>query len=262
MRRCRPLFLTLILSFLASGGAARSAIFDGDDRVRLAPQLGSPYLAIGRAITRNGAGTGFLVSECHMLTAQHIAGPGRASLGSAVTFHLSTTGDRRSRLSSSGRIIATGLFEEAQTGRNGGDGRSRDWMVVRLNKCLGRQVSYVDLDAPVPAPDRSVLRSAGYPSDRPAADALVLDPLCQIHGETKQEVLHDCAALPGNSGSPIFREIVTSSGPRLQLVAMITGGGHWREVLPYHHAYSNRVTSVRYLRPVITAAIAADNSAL
>ena len=127
-------------------------------------------------------------------------------------------------------------------------------MLIRLDHCLGRSLGFVELgsgqafafdaaDAPV--------RSAGFPTDRRAPDTLVLDPSCRIRGGNFREWMHDCAALPGNSGSPLFQEVRSGGRVRLRVVAMVTCGEHGGAARAYDAASANRATKIAYILPAI-----------
>src|SRR5262249_20462000 len=82
----RAVFGVLVLAclFVAVGGQpSRSAGFGEDDRVERSREKGTPYGAIGLLIRTSGqeveAGTAFLISPCHIMTAYHVAA-GKAKL--------------------------------------------------------------------------------------------------------------------------------------------------------------------------------------
>ena len=256
---------TLWLAALAATApAARAAIIDGDDRVAVARNQGSAYAAIGRVIGGGRAGTGFLVGECHVLTAQHNAGDGPSPVGQAMIFRASGAGHARSPPSSRGIIVASGDFDFARRPGNWSEGRSRDWILIRLDRCLGQSLGFVALgvdqefrfdqaDAPV--------QSAGFPSDRRSPDTLVLDPSCRIRGGNYREWMHDCAALPGNSGSPLFQAFRSGGRVRLRVVAMVTSGEHSGAARPYDNATANRATKIAYIIPAIARFLEPPRSA-
>lgn len=241
------------------GGPSQAAIFGGDDRISFSPRSGSLYAPIGRLIGDGRTGTGFLVGDCHVLTAEHNYSSRPAKLGEAVVFQAVHARFGRAAPASRGTIVASGRDAVEPRAGDWTEGRSRDWMLVRLDQCLGKRLGVVDLhaglsfrfdgaDAPV--------RSAGFPSDRRAADAVVLDPSCRIRSGNYREWLHDCAALPGNSGSPIFQEVRVGGRIRLRVIAMVTSGEHGAQPRFYDHAAANRATKMAYILPRIAPFLA------
>jgi len=245
---------------MATAVTARAAIFSEDDRVPVAQQSRSPYAPIGRVIGDGLAGTGFLVSKCHVLTTQHTFSDSRPVLGQKMTFRAVQAGSGRSPPTSRGTIVASGNFNLALQARDWSEGRSKDWMLIRLDKCLGKSLGFVELSADQSFFDiaDAPLRSAGFPSDRPSADTLVLDPSCRIRGGNFREWMHDCAALPGNSGSPVFQEVRSGGRTRLRVVAMITCGEHTGEARLYDAAHANRATKMAYILPGIAGFISSS----
>lgn len=245
--------LILALAVGLAAGAARAAVFDGDDRISFSRRSGNLYAPIGRILGDGRAGTGFLVGQCHVLTAQHNFSNRAPADGEAVIFQAVHARLGRSPPASRGTIVASGNFETSRQAVDWSEGRSRDWMLVRLDHCLGKVLGFVDLvdqafrfdgaDAPV--------RSAGFPIDRRSADALVLDPSCRIRSGNFREWLHDCAALPGNSGGPIFQELRSGGRVRLRVVAMVTSGEPGGQPRFYANATANRATKIAYILPLI-----------
>lgn len=252
-----------LVALILHAAGALAAIFDEDDRLLVADAPISPYSPIGRVYVskKTGHATGFLVSNCHVLTAQHVFSESRPVLGKRLYFRGVLGGERGPKLTSRGIVVASGNFHIDQLKEKVTEGRGNDWMLIRLDKCLGESLGFVDLD-----PGASVglvselvsgkrMRSAGFPNDRLSADDLMLDPSCSIRGGNSRELMHDCAALPGSSGSPIFEEVHSGGRTRLRVIAMITAAHHWRQPLPYREALSNRATATSYLWPIVETAI-------
>ena len=84
----------LLFAFIAMVSAPGFAAgFGADDRVPRAREKGTLYGAIGLVVHSNGieseAGTGFLVSPCHIMTAYHVvAGKGKITTGDTATFYV------------------------------------------------------------------------------------------------------------------------------------------------------------------------------
>jgi V8-like Glu-specific endopeptidase len=241
-----------LAALLAGAGTARPAIFNEDDRLVVAQQPGSPYASIGRVIGDGSAGTGFLVSECHVLTVQHAFSEVQPAVGHRMTFRAAPSD--HAPQSSRGTIVASGNSNVALRAQDYSEGRSKDWMLIRLDQCLGKSLGYVEIsvdetfsDAIASAP----VRSAGFPQDRPSADTLIMDSECKIRASSFRELMHDCATLPGNSGSPVFREVRSGGRLRLRVVAMVTCGEHMGQPAAYNAIRPNRATKMAYILPAI-----------
>lgn len=260
-----PFRISLLLALLASAQPAPAAIFGKDDRIVVASGLDRSFAPIGRVIGRAGAGTGFLVSACHVLTVKHVFSDQHSAVGQRVEFRAAagaTGKSRRSILRSGGTVVADGAFDGTRDWQDWAGGRSADWMLVRLDSCLGKRLGTVELSPFEPEQTAAIvsaeIAAAGFPADRADADALVVDPSCRIRAWNAREWLHDCSTLPGNSGSPIFIESRSGGQRRLRVIAMVTAGWHWREPTAYSFAHSNRATKIAYLLPIIRRAAAED----
>ena len=137
-------------------------------------------------------------------------------------------------------------------------------MLLRLDKCVGEVIGYVELATAFPTVRlangttiAASMSAAGFPVDR-SPKALAIDPTCTVKTSTSYEWLHDCATLPGNSGSPIFRKVHTEGQVRLQVLAVVTSGAHWREAVPYAGRYANRAIPMAQLIERIGRAVNAD----
>lgn len=235
-----------LFAVLLAAAHATASIFGEDDRLSVAANSPGPYSPIGRVYGAGGSATGFLVSACHALTVQHVIGGG---VGSRLHFKAVTANERHTRSTSAATVVMTGDFDDRQLASQPLQGRDRDWALLRLDHCLGRHLGFVEL-----ASEKfeaylfgRPLKSAGFPNDRPGLDTLVLDPECHIRGGNPRDAWHDCAALPGNSGAPLFEEIHTKDGIRLRVVAMVTSGNHGARPLRYQHGLANRATLANVL---------------
>lgn len=256
----RTEWLTICAIFLAlQGSLAAAAIFEIDDRITIVPHKGSPFAAIGTLSVskKSPVATGFLVSNCHVLSVQHVHSDRGTGLGKRLTFRSMLDDAHGSRIRSVGTIIAGGGFDDEDLRKNLAYGRSRDWLLLRLDRCLGKTLGFVDL-VPLEVKDLFAgkqtaiqVESAGVPG---GGRGLRTDPSCAIRGATWLEVLHDCATLRGNSGSPIFEKL----GPhdrRLRVLAMTTSAHHGHEPVSFHFARANRATSISHIFPLVHRAI-------
>jgi lipoprotein NlpI/V8-like Glu-specific endopeptidase len=212
--------------------SASAVAFGEDDRHTVARTKGTEGAAIGLVFYQApdgqfAAGTGFLVSPCHVLTAYHVAAGGeKVDETTRSTFYV---GDGKvgpdfpdlARFADSaiarpvawGRYVRlseqTNLLVRAQAvERNGWE----DWTLLQLDKCLGgAPYSYGYLKL-APVSTREIMRggasiparSVGLPGDK-SAKSLWEDPTCRLIGQIYASGWqHDCITIPGNSGGPIL----------------------------------------------------------
>ena len=231
---------------VAQSCSSSAAIFEYDDRVSISASASNLYAPIG--IVRDGGrrATGFLVSRCHVLTVKHVL---QAELkpGKRVKF----VAVMASKMPSSG-----GLVTQAGAGHS----RLDDWILIKLDNCLGDRLGHVKLSSSSPfvampgSASYAPVSSAGYPVDR-SRTSLAMDQSCSVVAQSRGEWLHDCATLPGNSGSPLFREVRTAGGTTLQAFAIVTAGAKWRRPVPLNSAYLNTATPLSGILHAIQNAI-------
>jgi V8-like Glu-specific endopeptidase len=251
-RRIFPACLGLLLfwpSFAANG-----AIFDRDDRENVSTVPGSPYAPIG-LVTRAwfaAYATGTLVDECHVLTSQHIFGDRKSPIGRRLIF----TGARGSKqqASSRGTVIAAGGLEKHRGPGHHLEALGSDWILLRLDRCLGATLGYARLRAGPQTPfELTQLASAGYPEDRRQLGGLTIDPSCRIRAVYALVWLNDCATLHGSSGGPIFR-VSTSRGKwQLEVFAMQTAGIILKRAIPFVPGWENQATPISMIAPHVQA---------
>jgi lipoprotein NlpI/V8-like Glu-specific endopeptidase len=226
---------------------AAAVVFGEDDRYPVARAKETEGGAVGlvfyqAADGQFAAGTGFLVSPCHVLTAYHVAAGGEeVSEATTSTFYV---GDGkigpdfpdldRFAESSIARPVAWGryvrltansnLLHRAQSvERNGWE----DWALLELDTCFGgKPYSYGYLKL-APVTTREIMRgganiaarSVGLPGDK-TAKSLWEDPTCRLIGQIYASGWqHDCVTIPGNSGGPI---LIKDPATGEQRVAAIT----------------------------------------
>jgi tetratricopeptide (TPR) repeat protein/V8-like Glu-specific endopeptidase len=246
LRRSRlPVLGAVILALfavVAGVGNASAAGFGDDDRVSRVREKGTLYGAIGLVVHSNGieseAGTGFLVSPCHVMTAYHVvAGKRRISESDTATFYVGEGNEGPEY--SGGRRYAEGTDAHPVIWGNFFDGESEniaqrvkavqsngwnDWVLLKLDRCLGDPANgwgYLKLD---PMATREMTRAGetpaaiaiGLPKDKDEK-ALTEDPSCRIVGQMYESGWqHDCLTLPGNSGGPILeRKTEGAEWPRV-----------------------------------------------
>ena len=239
---------------------AAAVTFGEDDRTPVARFKGAESGAIGMLFYRVSnagtvagvagksggeqfaAGTAFLVSPCHVLTAYHVAAGGeRVDPTRASTFYVGQgkfgpdfPGLDHFAESSAAHPVAWGRFVHASDAstllertqsveRNGWE----DWALLELDTCLGGPnygYGYLKL-APVTtreimqSGERIKARSLGLPGDKSVL-SLWEDAECRFIGQIYASGWqHDCITIPGNSGGPLF---VTDPATREQRVTAIS----------------------------------------
>jgi lipoprotein NlpI/V8-like Glu-specific endopeptidase len=206
-------------------------------------EKGTLYGAIGLVVHTDGveseAGTGFLVSPCHVMTAYHVvAGKRKITSSDTATFYVGEgdegpaySGGRRYADSSEAHPVVWGNFIDGESDNvaqrvkavqsNGWN----DWVLLKLDKCLGDAENgwgYLKLE---PMATRDITRAGetpeaiavGLPKDKDEK-ALTEDPSCRIVGQMYESGWqHDCLTLPGNSGGPILerKSAVGGEWPRV-----------------------------------------------
>jgi lipoprotein NlpI/V8-like Glu-specific endopeptidase len=227
---------------------AHAVAFGADDRRPVARLKGSEGGTIGLVFYQaaNGqfaAGTGFLVSPCHVLTAYHVAAGGDQvdeTRGSTFYVGEGKIGPdfpdlNRFADSSPARPVLWGryvriaensnLLVRAQAvERNGWE----DWALLELDKCFGAapySYGYLKL---APVTTRELMqggaslaaRSVGLPGDKSAL-SLWEDPTCRMIGQIYASGWqHDCMTIPGNSGGPILVKDPVSGEQRVAAITV------------------------------------------
>jgi V8-like Glu-specific endopeptidase len=232
---------------------ASAAIFESDDRHYVSSDLGSPFSPVGlvkRGVLIEHFTIGTLVDECHVLTSQHMFNSQASPIGKRLAF----TGALGSKhqLSSGGTVIAAGGLEKYRSNDQQFVARAHDWLLLRLDKCLGMTLGFAKLRAwPSGADELAHLQSVGYPMDRRRSLGLTLDPSCGIRGVYTLVWLNDCASLPGNSGGPIFRLSQSNGRPRLEIYAIQNAGWYEPKAIAFRTGIENQATPVSAILPNI-----------
>jgi V8-like Glu-specific endopeptidase len=239
---------TLALALFLAASPLRASIFDHDDRLTVLADARGAYAPIG-LVWADKLATGFLVDKCHVLTVQHVFRDGQSPVGREVIFG-AVIRDEQHWIWSWGKVVAAGGLENHPSDYDAA--RASDWVLLRLRKCIGSTIGYVSLQ-PASPQGLPELQSAGYPFDRKSAQGITVDPACRIHGERRGLWLNDCAALGGNSGSPIFSQLRERGTTRLQVYAMQSAAfGFPAHDLRFQPAYANVATPVSGILPYIS----------
>jgi tetratricopeptide (TPR) repeat protein/V8-like Glu-specific endopeptidase len=215
-----------------------AAGFGADDRVARVREKGTLYGAIGLVVHSDGieseAGTGFLVSPCHVMTAYHVvAGKRKITASDTATFYVGEgdvgpaySGGRRYEASAIAHPVVWGGFIDGESDNitqrvkavqsNGWN----DWVLLKLDRCLGDAQNgwgYLKFD---PIATREITRAGetpeamavGLPKDKDEEN-LTEDPSCRLVGQMYESGWqHDCLTLPGNSGGPILQRKPDAAG--------------------------------------------------
>jgi V8-like Glu-specific endopeptidase len=238
-----------IFLFLLAAFPAEAAIFGTDDRVLVDTAAGSPYAPVGLVLGAPRYGTGVLIADCYAITSQHIFGDRYSPIGRRLRF-IGSVGSG-SPVKSKGTVVAAGGLEQSATSGEPYEARTRDWILIKLDTCLGAYLGSATL---VVNPRNSELvgvQSAGFPMDRSRSVGLTIDPSCGIRSVRPLVWLNDCAALGGNSGGPIFRIIGSGQHRRMQVYAIQSAAVRKRTILPFAMEYANLATPAWAILPHI-----------
>lgn len=201
-----------------------SWVFYADDRVPShSARIGTLTIALPEG---SGTGTAFLIDECGILTNFHVVfGPWHVTALRPPSHDFTGTFILTEVTLPDGSHPATRAIPVAWGNYLGPDRQWRrpeeDWVYLVLEDCLGLQYGYFALreaDVYEPAIDRG-FTAVGYSGGRQMAD-----PSCAARADATAAAkgwLHDCAALTGDSGGPIFHVgtltvVAVTSGYRAQ----------------------------------------------
>jgi hypothetical protein len=238
----------------ASATPAYSSIFDQDDRQYVTPALGLPYAPIGLVIQRGiimaSWTTGFLVDECHVLTSQIVTGYGQAPYGKRLRFE--TGMGTPEHQTTKGTVVAAGGFKRNRTALEQYERGGRDWLLVRLDKCIGASLGYVILKTgPFSPYEFRDLKSAGFPKHRDRQRGLTMDPSCRFIGALGTVWLNDCATVRGDAGDPIFRISRAGGNAQIEVYAMQSAGHNPGKPVPMSSGYENQAVPMYLVVPQI-----------
>lgn len=225
-------------------------VFEKDDRLQILTDSRSPYSPIGIVYgareTRYATAT--LIDDCHVLTVQHIFGTRYSPIGMKLWFK--TGMGTAQSLKSQGEVVAAGGLEVYNGAALGPEARARDWLLLRLETCLGKTAGSARLVAADPRSAKlQHVQTAGFPVDRRIKDGLTIDPSCRIRSARPLVWLHDCATRVGNSGGPIFHVAQRDGESVLEVYAIESGGWPIKGVQPLTPGYENQATPAWQILP-------------
>lgn len=214
-------------------------------------ELGTPpdLSAVGSIRGPHGVrATAFFVSQCEPLTVKHAAGHVKTPMG--LRMHFNRPGIDRT--ATRGTVIAEGSHDLVNDWL--GADRRGDWMLIRLDRCIGRSrdvvdVNLVSLKGPTEA---TSMQSAGFPVTRAWTEGVSRDPPCRVGRIDKGLYRNDYSTLPGDSGGPLFVIDVRSPERPLKVYAMQAGSGdQWSKVQPWNPARANIAIDTAAIAPLI-----------
>lgn len=225
----------LLTGLLLAGLAPRPAgavALGGDDRQAIERVKGSAFGPVGLMVLDEGAddavaGTAFLVSPCHVLTAYHVAGGGKLITDKTVAHfylgqgHVGPDFDDAQQFAeeTTARPVVWGRYVPNEDDsplatrakailQNGWE----DWALLKLDRCLGDDKTGYGYFRLYPLTTRDLTRqgqglrisSIGLPGDKPLT-RLWWDPHCRVVGQVHDSGWqNDCVTVPGNSGGPLL----------------------------------------------------------
>jgi Trypsin-like peptidase domain len=231
--------------------AAQANVFV-EDRRQQQDAAQPPWRSVGvLRDSRSGAGgTAFLVGNCHVVSAQHVARP-KGRTGQVIEFFIGAdpTRPRRFASRSRARVVAAGRFSSRDY-----EGMAGDWAVLRLDSCLGRRYGFLRL-ARVPAQDpmpQGDLAVAGFPHSRAHLPGITVERGCKArdHGPVSGLVGVDCAFESGMSGGPIL-EYQPGRGWRVVGLVQQSLGSVTGILEDYSMVHRNQMLSVSAFRPAV-----------
>ena len=250
------LFCSCVL--LAAGDPGHSSIFGRDDRLYVSTAPGSPYSPVG--VVSSGffgkRATGVLVDKCHVLTVQAVAGYGQSVIGKRLTFKAAI--GTRQQVATYGRVIAVGGATLIRTGEEQARLGGRDWLLLRLDECVGATLGYASLKVgPFFPTDFRNLQSAGYPLGRDGKLGLTVDPSCRFTASNGTLWLNDCSVQRGDAGGPIFRIVASEGKAHMEVYALQVRGYPNRAPVPLKPGNENEAVPVSLIasqiRPFLLA---------
>jgi lipoprotein NlpI/V8-like Glu-specific endopeptidase len=223
--------LVLAVALLQVAPALAVAL-GGDDRLPVQRIKGTAFSPIGLMVLDEGtddavAGTAFLVSPCHVLTAYHVAGGGKQITDKTVAHFYLGQGDvgpdfddaRQFAEETTAHPVVWGDYVPNEDDSSAAirakamlQNGWQDWALLKLDRCLGDEKTGYGYFHVLPMTTRDLTRkgdglritSIGLPGDKPLT-RLWWDPHCRVVGQVHDSGWqNDCVTVPGNSGGPLL----------------------------------------------------------
>ena len=210
---CARAFALVLIAVLISQ-VANANIFSNDRRHDLSsvPTVLQPVGVLRAAANPDSWGTAFLVGQCHIATAFHVAFPGhksadfKPSTEAQAVFHVGKSeGQERGQFlaKSKAHPVAWGDFHTRDF-----SGLSGDWAILELESCLGRHYGFVQLDKPAVIgvdSQADAVSLATYPIDRRDRPGITFESNCHVREAVAPGLsAMDCALIEGGSGGPVL----------------------------------------------------------
>lgn len=202
--RLAPIAGLAVFSTLLQPTAAVASIFDNDDRATLgSDDTRLDPVGIVSASKGEPYGTAFLIDDCYALTARHVIHHPEPIGRQVILRFVPWRQSNRLNTTSAIVVMAGGSPTAASD-------LSQDWVLLRLNRCLGRVLGHFALSSvpvkiqPAEPTITPNLVAVGFSNDRSLARRPTIDTTCRVRLITSFGLLHDCATLPGNSGGPLM----------------------------------------------------------
>jgi len=236
----RQILLSILVLFVAAADPGTASPQTPSERRVLQSSLDDPALAnaalsvafVSSTVSIGGeedarliedAGSGVLVTPCHVMTARHLLGDAVSTLGPVErTFHVMFTTEGAGAPTGKGsqRQLATLVMQ----GGTKGTRRSSlfdDWAILELSEPVRGIAPLPALSGACCTPGSYRAAIAGFPGDLSSPDApeMWVDANCAVTARLANRVVEtDCAATQGNSGGPVM----VLSGDGWKFGAMIT----------------------------------------
>jgi V8-like Glu-specific endopeptidase len=201
-------------------------------------------------------GTAFLVGNCHIVTAYHVAFMKernavtgnvetiRGRRGHAAEFLIGPDPDVPARFASMTRatVVDFGKFSKADF-----HGMAGDWAILKLDDCLGKKYGFLKYARPFSnsSMPEGELMTVGFPKSRASLAGITVERGCKArdHGPVAGLVGVDCAFESGMSGGPVLEQQTDRGWLVVGLIQQSMAGVE--EVLPsYSMAHRNQVVYV------------------
>lgn len=244
-------------SLIGLTSSAQSAIFDRDDRQYVSPSVGSPYSPVGLVKDHSLLSvwwineTGFLVDDCHVLTSEG-AVFGLTPVGKRLTFEAAI--GTREQQSTKGTVVAVGGYKREldRTMEQRYESGRRNWVLLRLDKCIGKTLGHVAMmTGPFSPFEFEAVQSASYPADRTKERGLTLDPSCKILWGKGAVWGNDCAVSKRDVGAPIFRIAERGGRLEMQVYAMQSWALRGDKPISLQPRYANQAVPMTVIAPQI-----------
>ena len=168
-----------------------------------------------------GRGPGFLVDRCHVLSVKHVAGHTDSVLGRRLHFRVPTS--KSQSLASAGTVVAAGNLDVKRNLLS--QDRFGDWMLLKLDTCLGAIVGFVEINSSAVTSSSLALsgnsfQSAGFRNRWDWRQGPAFDRSCMIKVISPRQLWNDCDVRPGDSGGPLFDSVIVGGKTKYRVLGI------------------------------------------